>query len=932
MNEKSKISRRDMCIAAFAMAIATIGVRGQTSGQRGDAVHSHLDAPVVLLCQGKPDPLAVAEAHPRLSWQLRAAAENLHAVRQSAYQIEVAASREDLVTDRALVWNSGKTPSAPEVVSAAAFAGQPLEASRTYWWRVRAWDEDGRASRWSQPAHWTQAPVWRARWIAAHATDAEAGTLPLPLLRKEFSLHGRVTLAVLHIAGLGQYEVHINGAKVGNAELTPGWSDYRKTVFYDSYNVTQMLRRGENALGVLLGNGMYRVQSTKGRYTKFEGSYGPPKCIAQIHIELADGQKLDIATDATWKTAPGPITFSSIYGGEDYDARREIAGWDLPGLKDERWSPAVAVDGPGGAMTPEEAPPIRVLHRYLPVHASTPRAGVTVYDLVQNFAGWAGIQVAGQAGATIRLICGELLDHDGTVSQRSSGAPQWFQYTLKGKGVEVWHPRFSYYGFRYVQLETTGRIDSFRIEGKAVHSSSAIAGEFRTSNDLLNRIHSLILRAIENNAQSLLTDCPHREKLGWLEETHLMAPSILYDFDFSGIYSALARNLADVQNTGGAQPGLIPEIAPQYVVFEPHWGRFNDSPEWGSAAVLAPWYLYQRTGNLEALLAQREVMRRYVDYLGTRATNGIVAYGLGDWLDTGQGKPGGTSLTTIGVTATAIYYQDLRTVERVNALAGDDAASRHYGAIADGVRDAFNRRFFDPAHHRYDMGSQTAQAMPLAIGMVPEAERGAVLDALVADIHAHGDHVTAGDVGYHYVVDALLDGGRSDVLLAMLERNDAPSYGYQLAVGATALAEAWDANPTSSQDHFMLGHAEEWFYRGLGGISIDHSSESPGRLVFQPQMVGDLNWVRSYYDSTWGRVESNWIRTKNGTEYEFSVPVNATATIRIRSRTPVWVNGVQPNRAEGVMKYSNTGTSIEIVVGSGRYKVTEGHNTAPYKR
>jgi hypothetical protein len=580
-------------------------------------------------------------------------------------------------------------------------------------------------------------------------------------------------------------------------------------------------------------------------------------------------------------------------------------------------------------MTPEEAPPIRVLHQYLPVHASTPKAGVTVYDLAQNFAGWPEIEVAGEAGTTIRLICGELLNPDGTVSQRSSGSPQWFQYTLKGKGVEVWHPRFSYYGFRYVQLETTGRVDSFKIEGKAVHSSSGIAGEFTTSNDLLNRIHSLILHAIENNAQSLLTDCPHREKLGWLEETHLMAPSILYDFDFSGIYSALARNLADEQKTDGPHPGLISEIAPQFVVFEPHGGRFNDSPEWGSAAVLAPWYVYQRTGNVDALLAQRDVMRRYVDYLGTRATNGIVSYGLGDWLDIGQAKPGGTNLTAVGVTATAIYYQDLRVVERVYALAGDDVASRKYGAIADEVLDAFNRRFFDPSHHRYDTGSQTAQAMPLVLGMVSETERGAVLDALVTDIHAHGDHVTAGDVGYRYVVDALLDNGRSDVLLTMLERSDEPSYGYQLAVGATALAESWDANPKSSQDHFMLGHAEEWFYRGLGGISIDHSSESPGRLVFQPQLVGDLNWVRSYYDSTWGRVESNWIRTKNGTEYDFSVPVNVTATIRIQSSTPVCVNGVQPNRAEGVMKYSNTGTSIEIVVGSGRYKVTEGHDIAP---
>lgn len=910
-------------MAVLASGAALLGIAGSAVAQAPGAMRSHLASPKTLLCQGKSDPLAITEVHPRLTWQLRASADGLHGVRQTAYQVEVAGARAELGTNRALLWDSRKTPSAPEAVSAAVFAGTPLEPLHTYWWRVRAWDEDGHPTGWSEPAYWIQAPIWNAKWIAAHATDAEAGTLPLPLLRKNFHLKGVVKTAVLYISGLGQYEVHINGSKVSDAVLTPGWSDYRKTVFYDSYDVTEMLHSGENALGVLLGNGMYRVQHIAGRYTKFEGSFGPPKCIAQLHIQLVSGQTLDVATDATWKTVEGPITFTSIYGGEDYDARREVEGWDTPGFNDERWNPAIVVDSPGGTMTPEEAPPIRVLHRYFPVHQAVPQTGVTVYDLAQNFAGWPAITVTGEAGATVKLIAGELLNQNGTVSQRSSGAPQWFQYTLKGKGVEHWHPRFSYYGFRYVQVETTGKLNSIKIEGQAVHSSSASAGEFTSSNDLLNRIHTLILRSIENNAESLLTDCPHREKLGWLEQTYLLAPAILYDFDFSGIYAALARNLADVQKTDGAHLGLIPEIAPQYVLFDPNLGLFDDSPEWGSAAVLAPWYLYQRNGNLDALLAQRDVMRRYVDYLTTRANDGIVSYGLGDWFDVGHGKPGTANLTSIGVTATAIYYQDLRVVERVMALAGDDAESCRYGAIADRVRDAFNRRFFDAARHRYDMGSQTAQAMPLVLGIATEAERGAVLDALVADIHAHDDHVTAGDIGYHYVVDALLGGGRSDVLLAMLERTDAPSYGYQLAAGATALTEAWDARPTNSQDHFMLGDAEEWLYRGLGGISIDFSARTEQRLVLEPQIVGDVSWVRSSYDTAWGLVESNWRRSKTGTQYEFTVPVNATATIWLQRGTTVLINEVQPKRATGVLKYSAVGRAVEIVVGSGSYRVTE---------
>ncbi|MDR3793453.1 MAG: family 78 glycoside hydrolase catalytic domain [Terracidiphilus sp.] len=907
------------------LAALALGASLSTSAAAAEPARAHLAAPTALRCQGSADPLAVADPHPRLSWQLRAASGSLHAVRQSAWQIRVADSRAGLLAGRAPLWDSGKALSAPEAVPAALYSGQPLQPLHVYWWQVRTWDENGIPSAWSQPARWTQAPLWRAQWIAAHATDAQAGTLPLPLFRKGFRLDAPVKSAVLTISGLGQYEAHINGRKVGSAELTPGWSDYRKTVFYSSYDVTRLLRTGPNTLGVLLGNGMYRIQHIKGRYTKFEGSYGPPKLIAQLHIELANGKTLLIATNPTWKTAPGPIAFTSIYGGEDYDARLALAGWDTPAFDDSRWSSALAVDSPGGQLQPELAPPIRVLHTYKPIHQSSPKPGVTVYDLAQNFAGWPSIAVSGQAGATVKLIPGELLAPDGTVSQRSSGSPQWFTYTLRGGSPERWHPLFSYYGFRYLQVETTGVLRSLTVEGQAVHSSSPVTGNFASSSDLLNRIHALIVRATENNAQSLLTDCPHREKLGWLEQDHLLAPSILYDFDFSGIYAALAQNLADVQNP---QSGRIPEIAPQYVLFDSRWGPFDDSPEWGSAAVLAPWYLYQRTGDLAALLAQRDVMRRYVDYLSSRAHDGIVAYGLGDWYDIGPGNPGFSKLTTLGLTATATYYQDLCVLSRVLALAGDAAASQHYADLAAHVRDDFNRRFFDPANHRYDKGSQTAQAMPLALGLVPQVERAAVLQTLVADIRAHSDHVTAGDIGFHYVVDALIEAGRSDVLLDLLQRTDAPSYGSQLAAGATALTEAWDANPSSSQDHFMLGHAEEWFYRGLGGINVDLAAPAGSRLLLAPQTPGNLRSVRTHYDSAWGRIESNWQRSPGGVVYTVAIPVNATATFRIPAGASLLVNGLPPTRANGVLRNSATGATVELVLASGNYTIATSNKIA----
>jgi hypothetical protein len=900
---------------------------------------SHLARPIDLHCDDKSEPLAVADAHPEFSWQLAAASPTLHSVSQSAYRIQVTVDDRGARSPRTVFWDSGIVSSS--AIFGIAYAGPALEAGRGYEWRVEVWDEKNNASGWSEAAHWTEAPVWRAAWIAAHPVDGDANE-PMPLFRKSFTLRRTVARAMLFASGLGQDELRLNGRKVGPKagpkagadELTPGWSDYRKTVYYDAYDVTALLRAGQNAMGVMLGNGMYRVLKTPGRYTKFVGSSGELKCTVQLHIEFTDGSAAEILSDSSWKTARGPITFSSTYGGEDYDARLEPRGWDSADFDDSAWRAVSVVDGPGGALTPEIAPPIRVMHTYEPVKVTHPKPGVTVYDLGQNFAGWPEIAVAGKAGTTVKMIPGELLNKDGLVWQRSSGGPQWFSYTLRGagsgKGVETWHPRFSYYGFRYVQVEdapeNSVRVVSLR--GEAVHSSSQQVGAFASSDEMLNRIHTLILRAIENNAVSLFTDCPHREKLGWLEETHLMAPSLLYDFDFAGLYAATARNIADVQRSDGPEAGMVPTTAPQYVVFEPKFAIFNDSPEWGSAAVLAPWYVYERTGDRAFLAAQYGVMRAYAKYLGSRAHDGIVDYGLGDWFDIGPGDAGLSQLTTAGVTGTAIYYQDLKALEQTAAVLGRSQESQAYAEQAAREREIFNARFFNAAQHRYDKGSQTAQAMPLALGLVPQDQRAAVLDVLVADIRAHQNHTTSGEVGFHYEVEALLDGGRSDVLLDMLERTDAPSYGYILAQGATALTEAWDGG--HSQDHFMLGSAEEWFYRGLGGINVDLSREGAQRLILHPVLAGNIQWARAHYRSALGEIESEWIRGATETVYNFTIPANATATIEIDSAAAgmATVNGAPSAHASGVLEAHIVGARLEMTVGSGKYEVRTA-NLAP---
>jgi alpha-L-rhamnosidase len=909
-------------VRGFAAILITFSAAHAQTSSHG----SHLKAPVELRCDDRIQPLAIAEVHPEFSWELEASSPELHGVKQTAYRVQV--SERGFDSARAILWDSGVIASS--ATRGIDYAGPQLAAGYEYAWRVEVWDEQNRASGWSSPAEWSQAPVWHAQWIAARASDAEndgdKDDGPMPLFRKTFAISRRIKRAMLYASGLGQDELRVNGSKVSEDVLTPGWTDYRKTIDYDSYDVTAMLREGENALGAMLGNGMYRVLKTPGRFTKYVGSFGEPKCIVQLAIEFTDGSSTEVLSDGTWKTAPGPITFSSTYGGEDFDARLEPQGWDRAKFDDSAWRAASVVDGPGGALTPEIAPPIRVMHTYTPVRVTHPKAGVTVYDLGQNFGGWPEIEVRGHTGATVKLISGELLDKNGLAWQRSSGGPEWFSYTLRGEGVETWHPRFSYYGFRYVQVEVTGadgagsaRIVSLR--GKAIHSTSRAVGEFASSDELLNRIHVLIVHAIENNAVSLFTDCPHREKLGWLEETHLMAPSLLFDFDFAGLYAATARNIADVQRSDGPKAGMVPEIVPQYVVFEPKWDAFNDSPEWGSAAVLAPWYVYERTGDRTFLAAQYDVMRKYAAYLGTRAHDGIVDYGLGDWFDIGPGDPGVSQLTTAGVTGTAIFYQDLQALKKTAALLGKTSDSEEYARQAENEKAAFNAKFLDAARHRYDRGSQTAQAMPLALGMVPDGERAAVLNALVADIRAHQNHTTSGEVGYHYEVEALLDGGSSDVLLDMLERTDAPSYGYILSQGATSLTEGWDGS--HSQDHFMLGSSEEWFYRGLGGIDVNFSRAGAERIELRPAVVGKVAWVRTRYDSALGPIKSDWKRNGGETDYSFTIPPNAAATIDIESHSAgsTTVNGVPAAKAAGVVSARAEGNRMELTVGSGTYNV-----------
>jgi hypothetical protein len=902
--------------------------------------------PVHLETNSIESPMGLDTTEPRFSWQLAAADPGARGLRQTAYRILVASSPDLLRREQGDLWDSGRVTAATQIGIPCACRG--VAPHTPYSWTVMVWDQLGRPSPWSPPAHWLAgmlaSDAWQAHWIAQQPDPptpartregvdlAEAVPPPLPLFRREFLLSKPVSSATVAVTGLGQYELRVNGRNVTASVMNPGWTDYRKRILYNMYDVTSLLRQGANALGVMLGNGMYDSQNIPGRYNKFTGSFGQPKLILQLMIRFEDGSETTIVTDRSWSSAPGPITLSSIYGGEDFDARREQPGWDLAHFDAKHWTPATEVEGPGGKLIAQQLSPVVVARTFTAIHTEYFANGVTVYDLGRNFSGWPNITVRGEAGSRIHILDGELLDASGHVTQQSMNAhpgfDNEFNYTLRGGGVESWHPQFSYNGFRYLEVAPSSAPNGelpkiLTVSGSFLHDDVAVTGDFGSSDPLFDQIHRLIDQAILSNMVSVLTDCPTREKLGWLEQTHLAATSIMYNYDVLGVYRKMADDMEDEQ----LPDGLVPSTAPEFVAFVNQQGEstvFRDTPEWNSAIILSPMAAYRFYGDASILSEHYEQMQKYLDYLASRVKENIVAYGLGDWYDIGPGEPGFSKLTVKGLTATATYYQDLVSMATIAKVLGKPQDTERYTASAEDVKRSFNEAFFHRESAQYDRGSQTADAMPLALGLVPEDLRKAVLANLVGDIRNHNYHITAGDIGYHYLVRALTDNGRSDVLARMLSQTDSPSYGYQLKRGATSLTEAWDANPRSSQDHFMLGHADEWFYRGLSGLDIDLSRSQPTQIEIHPAVLDSLTSASASEDSVFGEVASSWNRSPDGITFAITIPAGQQATLTLPEDGNLLTEGGHPVAPGGaILSLSRRDGSTQLVIGSGTYHFAE---------
>ena len=895
-------------------------------------VHAQLQV-AVALCEKKINPLGVSVSDIHFSWQLTSSESNQL---QKSYQVVVSSTEQQLLAGKYDVWNSGIVESRQSIF--VAYRGSRLKPGEKYYWRVKVWDSSNMESVWSKPNYFiTGIPKYadwkQAKWIGYKDLADSMSVVPgvenasktgnklkeraiVPFFRKKIIIDKKIKQALVFISGLGQYELSLNGKKTGDNFLAPGWTYYDKKCFYNVYDVTQELIKGDNAIGITVGNGFYYIN--RERYIKMVAGFGFPKMICRIKISYTDGTEKNVVSDRTWKTAPSPVTFSSIYGGENYDAQLEQKNWNKPLFDDTKWKTALIVKKPSSLLDAEQDYPIKIMDSFLVKKILQPQAGGFVYDFGQNISGIVEIKVKGKKGQTIKLTPGELLNQHQLPNQSASGGPFYFSYTLKGDGVETWRPQFTYYGFRYVLAEGAvpdGKADNGLPEIVSLVSmhnrnSAPATGSFQCSNPLFNQINELIRWAIKSNFQSVITDCPHREKLSWLEQDHLMGNSIHYNYDIYHLFKKLIQDMKEAQLPNG----MVPDIAPELVVFR---DGFRDSPEWGSAAVILPWLIYTWYGDEGIVKDAYPMIQKYVAYLKSKSTNNIVSHGLGDWYDYGPKEPGEAQLTPKALTATAIYYYDVLLLQKMASLLNKKEDELMYKQSERKIKIAFNNTFFNSSTKVYSTGSQTAMAMPLCFGLVEEADRKKVLQNLVDTINKNNKALTAGDVGFHFLVQALDEGGASQLLFDMNNRNDVAGYGYQLANGATALTESWAALEEVSNNHLMLGHIMEWFYSGLAGIDQEKNSIAFNHIKIRPQPVGDISSAAGNFNSPYGWIRTDWKKENKIFLLRIEIPVNTTANVYlpVTIDSSIYLNGEKLSSNQ--IKIKDNGVLVEV--GSGKY-------------
>jgi alpha-L-rhamnosidase len=890
-------------LAAAVVLLAACGTdsarrEGTSSGPSGEAGVAPTaipaadfagpSAPTALRCEYLVNPVGIDMAKPRFFWIVG------HQERgqvQSAYEVIVSTDPKAAAGD---AWDSGKVASARS--TQVPFAGKALESGKSYYWKVKAWDRDGRESAWSAVARFDTGLFnksdWKGVWIG-----------PKNQLRKEFTLSGRVKRARAYVAGLGYHELRLNGRKAGSHVLDPAWTTYDKRVLYVTYDVTRFLREGANAAAVTLGHGWYKDRAL----------------LLRIDIEMEDGTTTSVVSDTTWKAADGPIVADSVYDGETYDARRETAGWERPGFDDKDWPAAKAVKGPAGVLSAQLMPAIQIVDTIVPLKMSSPLPDVYVFDMGQNFSGWARLRVQGPRGADVRLRFAELLYNNGTLNQENLRSAQAEDhYILKGEGEEAWEPRFTYHGFRYVEVTGfpgTPKLDTIR--GRVVHSAVEPIGSFAASKDILNGLQRIITWGQKTNLHSIPTDCDQRdERMGWMGDAQGTAEEAIMNFDMAAFYTNFVRDIRDVQDAKGRITDTVPFI----------WGSRPADPAWGTAYPLIAWYMYQYYGDTRILEDHYAGLKKYVEFLRSTAENGVLKWShYGDWV--------AVEKCPSAIVSSFYYYYDVKVLADAARVIGKTGDAALYDKLAAEIKAAFNREFYDPKTGNYADGTQTANTLPLFLDIATEKQGGAWGRLFDDIVYKHDSHLTTGIIGTKYIMELLTRNGSADLAYDIACKTDYPSWGYMIANGATTLWELWqkrEGPSMNSHNHPMFGSVGSWLYKALAGINLAPGTTGFESVLIQPQMVRDLTHASGSTRTVRGEVACAWSRTERKIRVEVTIPFGSEAEVVIpklgirnikitEGGTTIWADDTYLTGEAGIAGAVDKDGAIRIKTGGGRY-------------
>ena len=876
-----------------------------------------------MKCEYASSPINVDHLKPRFSWIISS---NIRGQKQTAYQILV--SKNEKMTNR--IWDSDRIKSS--TTNQISYNGKGLESNSQYYWHVVIWDKDGEMFK-SETSNFGTALLhnndWVAKWIGAGSTmepwlpngflkcvdeqyslsDTIQHDGRSLLLRNEFECTQNIRNAKVYVTGLGYYELYLNGKRIGDHVLSPAKTNYDKEVLYDTYDVTAQINKGSNAVGIHLGNGWFNPYKKWWQEYRMQW-FGAKRAILQLHIEYENGDNAIITTNNNWKYNLGPILYNCIYDGELYDATQESANWSNINFDDSTWEKVNIVEPPGGKLRSQNMQAIKVTQIIDPVKITKPNPNVLVYDMGQNFAGWTKITIRGKQGTKLHLQFAEDINEDGSINTTSNEhAKAKATYILKGDGSETYEPRFTFYGFKYVEVTAEPSLLKIEnIQGCVVHSDNKLTGQFECGNETINKIHSATVWSQKSNMIGFPLDCPQRdERLGWFGDAQVTAEEAMFNFDIPLFYDNWITGIRKNQDKSS---GDIPIISPRpYIV--------DEGVEWSSTYIILIWKYYIYYGDKNLLSENYNAMKRYIDFLDSTANNHILKQGwIGDWGSLVEGWQEGEPESV----PTAFYYWNSKIISKIAGVLGEEIDSEYFSNKSKIIKDAYNQKYFNTKKKEYNKGSQMANAFPLYLGLVPSEYKEAVLNNLVDDIiNKNNGHLTTGVLGSKYMIDALTMEGRPDVAYLLATQTGYPSWS-DMVEKYTTMCEFWTLK--QSHNHVMTGSIDAFFYKTLAGINLDENYPGCERIIIKPFIPESLPYVRASIETIRGKISVFWENNDSELRLKIEIPANVTADLYIPAgkESNIFEGEILASKSYGVKFIDSTKDHVHYTINSGKYE------------